>query len=94
MSRDQLPELPTWTYPEVRMYYGAEEANKKLQEMEQQFNRNRIRVKSYAEAAEGLIWEYKARVEALLCLVDSKDVRIKELEEMIQMHIDISNTLT
>lgn len=83
LQKNQLPELPTWTYPEVKMYYAAQEANKRLQEMEQQFNRNRLQVKAFVQGMEKVIEDKDATIKLLLCNLDSKAVRIKELEDKI-----------
>lgn len=63
--KNGLPGLPTWEFPQVKMYYPAQEANLMLQKMEQEFNKQRIIQKTYVEAVEKVLGEKDARISEL-----------------------------
>ena len=71
-----LPELPTWAFPKCELYYDAQGANQRLQDMEQEFNNNRIKMNQYVAAAIAMLGE-KDRV------INEQTIEIENLQELV-----------
>lgn len=90
LTMTDRPALPTWTFPLLPLNHDARDANRKIEELETLFNKERASTMAFVEWADAELAARDAEIARLLALaahqeaiIGEQAIRIDELTALV-----------